>query len=92
MFLSKISVHSCLITHYIVKEKVFAVIVLQAFSTEEIIECHIKYYFKSNAKQRIGMPKKEEYVKFKNFERKIKSLLLIYGEFESILVPEDNGK
>ena len=37
------------------------------------------------------MPKKIEYVKFKNFERKIKSPLMIYKDFKSILVPEDNG-
>ena len=33
------------------------------------------------------MPKKCEYVKFKIYERKIKSL-----DSESISVPEDNGK
>ena len=38
------------------------------------------------------MPKKEEYVKFKNCERKIKSPFLVYVDFESTLVPEDNGK
>ena len=38
------------------------------------------------------MPKKGEYVKFKNFERKIKSAFMIYADFESILVPEDNRK
>ena len=38
------------------------------------------------------MPKKGEFVKFKNFERKIKSLFIIYADFGSILVPEDNGK
>ena len=38
------------------------------------------------------MPKKGEYVKFKTFERKIKSPFMIYADFESILVPEDNGK
>ena len=32
-----------------------------------------------------------EYVKFKNFERKIKSPFMIYADFESNLVPEDNG-
>ena len=30
--------------------------------------------------------------KFKNSERKIKSPFMIYEDFESILVPEDNGK
>ena len=38
------------------------------------------------------MPKKDEYVKFKEFERKIKSSFMIYADFESILVSEDNGK
>ena len=38
------------------------------------------------------MPKKGEYVKFKNFERKIKSAFMIYVAFESILVPEENEK
>ena len=38
------------------------------------------------------MPKKGEYVRFENYERKIKSPLMIYEDFGSILVPEDNGK
>ena len=38
------------------------------------------------------MPRKGEYVKFKNFERKIKPIFMIYGDFEIVLVPEDNGK
>ena len=38
------------------------------------------------------MPKNGEYVKFENYERKIKSPFTIYPDFESILVPGDNGK
>ena len=38
------------------------------------------------------MSKKGEYVKFRNFERKIKSSLMIYADFESILGTEDNEK
>ena len=38
------------------------------------------------------MPKRSEYVKFRNFERKIKSPFMIHVDFESILVSEDNGK
>ena len=60
------------------------------YSTEEILKCHIKDCFKINNKQRIIMPKKGEYVKFKNYERKIKSPIIIDAGFESILVPEDN--
>ena len=35
---------------------------------------------------------KGEYVKFKNFEREIKLPCMIYVDFESILVPEDNER
>ena len=38
------------------------------------------------------MPKNGEHVKLKNYDRKIKSPFMIYADFESILVPEDNGK
>ena len=38
------------------------------------------------------MAKKVEYVRFKNCERKIKSVFMIYAGFESILVQEDNEK
>ena len=38
------------------------------------------------------MPGKGKYIKFKNFGRKIKSPFMIYADFESILVPEDNEK
>ena len=38
------------------------------------------------------MPKKDEYVQLKNYERKMKLLFMIYTDFESLSVPEDNGK
>ena len=65
---------------------------MQAFRTAEKLKCHIKCCLKINGKQTIKMPKKGEYIKFKNFGRKIKSPLIIYANFEGILVPEDNGK
>ena len=71
--------------------KHFSRFCLQAFRTAERLKSHIKDCFKINGKQTIKMPKKGEYIKFKNFERKIKSPFLIYADFESILVPEDNG-
>ena len=48
--------------------------------------------FKINDKQRIIMPKRGEFVKFKNYERTIKSPFIIYSDFESILVPGNNEK
>ena len=38
------------------------------------------------------MPKKGEYVKSNNYERKIQSPFIIYPGFKSILVPQNNGK
>ena len=57
---------------------------LQAFSTEEKLECHVEDCFKikTNGEQRIKMPKKGEYVRFKNCERKIRSPFMIYADFE----------
>ena len=49
---------------------------LQAFSTEEILKRRIKDCFKINGKQRIIMPGKGEYVKFKNYVSKIKSTFI----------------
>ena len=59
---------------------------LQAFSAD------IKDCFKINDKQRTVIPKKREFVKFKNYERKIKSPFIIYTGFVTILLPENNGK
>ena len=54
---------------------------LQIFSTEELLK-----------RQRIVIPKKGECIKFKNLERKAKSPFMVFADFESILVLEDNGK
>ena len=45
----------------------------------------MKDLFKVNYKQRIVIPKKGEYFKFKNYEKKINSPFMIYTDFESIL-------
>ena len=65
---------------------------LHAFSTQEILKRYFKGCFKINDKQRIIMSKKTKYVKFKSYERKIKSPFMIYADFENILVPENNEK
>ena len=38
------------------------------------------------------MPKRGQYVQFKNYERKVKSPFIIYTDFESILGPENKRK
>ena len=74
------------------ERKYFCCYYLQAFSTEEILKHHIKDCFKINDKHRIKMPNKDEFSKFKNFERKIKQSFMKYAHFQNIRVPEDNGK
>ena len=71
MFLSKISIHSCIIILYSVKKKHFCRYCLQPFSLEETLKHCIKDCFKINGKQKIVMAKIGEYVKFKNYEKKV---------------------
>ena len=63
---------------------------LQGFRIAEKLKCHTKDEI--NGKQTIKMPKKVEYIKFINFERKVKSPFITYADFESTLVPENKGK
>ena len=69
------------------KKTILLLLLLQAFSTQEILKHNINDCIKINGKQRIIMPKKAEYIKFYNFEeKKIKSAFIIYVDFESIVV------
>ena len=72
--------------------KHFCCYCLEAFRAAEKLKCCIKDCFNINVKQTIKLSKKGEYCKFKNFERKMKLPFMIYADFQSILVPEDNGK
>ena len=49
-----------------------------------MFKLHFKDYVKINTKQIIIIPNNGEYVKFKNYKRKIKSQFIIYADFESI--------
>ena len=42
--------------------------------------------------QSIIMPKKGQYVKSENYERKIKLPFIIYANSENVLVPGDKGE
>ena len=59
--------------------KFFCHFYLQAFSGKELLNSHMKDYFKINGKQRIIMLEKGTFVKFKNYKRKIKSPVIIYA-------------
>ena len=74
------------------RRKIFCHYCLQGFRTVEKLEYHVKDCFKINRKRTIDMPKKSEYIKVKNLGRKVKSPFMIYADFKSILVPEDNEK
>ena len=78
--------------NYIVEENIFVIIVYKLLVQKRYLKSHVKDCFKINSKHTIKIPNKGKYVKFKNFERKIKPPFMIYADFESILVTEDNGK
>ena len=61
--------------------KHFCRYLLQAFRTAEELKCHINDCFKIDCNQANKMPKKVEYGKFKNLERKLKSPFVIYERF-----------
>ena len=63
----------------------------QGFSTEEILKLHFKDCFKINGTKWGIIPKKGKYVKFKSYERKIKSPFIIYSDFESIFLVQENN-
>ena len=65
---------------------------LQVFSIKELLRHSIKNCFIINSKEKIIIPKNGEYVKFKNCEKKFKSLFIIHANFEGILMPKTNGK
>ena len=82
----------CMVDHSLQRRrKHFCRYCLHALITE-VLKRHSKDGFKINDKEQIKMPKKSEYVKFKNCERKLKPPLMIYADFESILVLEDSVK
>ena len=78
--------------HTLPHGKIIFPLLLTSFSTEEVLKRHIKDCFKISDKKKIIMLKKGENVKFRNYERKIKSTIIIHANFESILVLENNGK
>ena len=80
MFLSKILIRLCMIIIYIVEENIFAVIVCK-LTLHLIANKELKYLKKASLLNSKFMKKK-----------KIKLPFIIYADFESILVPEDNGK
>ena len=53
-------------------KKTFVPLLFASFSTEEILKHYIRYCFKIKYKQKIIMPKKGKYFKFKNYEKKNK--------------------
>ena len=81
MFSLKILILSCMIILYIT-QKIFLQLLFTSFQYRRNLKRHIKYKKRHiNAKQKIKMPKKGEYVKFRNYERKAKSPFIIYADF-----------
>ena len=59
----------------------FSCYCLQNYSTAKPIKSHVNDYFKISCKQMIQMPKNSECVRFKNYDREIKSPFIICADF-----------
>ena len=92
MFLSKILIHSFMVINYIAEDNIFVASTTFSFSAAEILIRTVNDWFEIKGKIMIKTPRKVEYVRFRNYERKTKLLFIIYADFESILVPQDNGR
>ena len=62
---------------------------LQSFSTTQILGRHVS---EVNGEQIIKIGKKVETVKFKNYTKKLKLSFMIYANFVSFLITENNGR
>ena len=90
MFVSKILIPSFKVIHYTVVENIF---VVQLTGTQyRISKSDVNDCSKINVKQIIKIPGKGKYVKFKNYKKKIRSLFMIYADFDVNLVSNDKGK
>ena len=65
-------------------KKYFCRYCLQSFSTDKILKTHVKVCFKVIGKQMVKIPKKGDYARFKNNERKIKSSFMIIYENQNL--------
>ena len=59
----------CMIMYFILEETFFVVIIYKLLVQKKILKCHVKNCLKIHGKQMINMPKKDEYVRFKNHEK-----------------------
>ena len=70
MFLSKFLINLCMIMHCVLKENIFAIIISRLLVQEKYE--NVKNCFRINGKQMIKMFERGQYLKFRNFERKLK--------------------
>ena len=60
---------------------------LQCFSSSRVLECLVKNCLAINHTKSVLYSEKGEYINLQNFERLAKTLFIIYGNFECILIP-----
>ena len=92
MFLSKILALSGTINHYIVIVNMFAVIACNLLLLQKYLKDVLSIALKLMASRRLKWIKKVKLLNSKNYKRKIKLSFIIYANFESFLIPENNGE
>ena len=72
--------------------KYFCCYCFRSFTSSQIAERNVNDCLEVSDEQMIKRAKRGWTVKFKNYTRKIKTPFMIYNNFESILIPKNNGK
>ena len=85
MFLSKTVTHLHIIIPYIMEENIFVDIVYKVLEQQKNWNVILEIALKLVVNKELKCPK-SKYVRFKNYEKKIASLFMIF------LVPKDNRK
>ena len=64
---------------------------LKCCSSSKVLQCHLKNVLAINHTKSVLLPAESEYVNFQNFKRLAKPPLIIYGDFECVLIPLTNN-
>ena len=92
MFWSEVLLHWWVITHYMVEGNNFVVIVCKLLEQQEYWTVILMIVLKLMVNKWQRCLKKSQFVRFANYERKIKSSFTIYTNVKSNLVPGNDRK
>ena len=81
-----------MIKHYIIEENIFAVIVCKHLEQQKNGNVMLNIALKLMVNKLLRCLRRVNILNSKTIKKNAKSPFMIYADFESVLVPKDNGK